>query len=424
MNHLFSRLLEEERKCDSLQSLYSSISNKENELIENIKTIKFELDTLKTPDQTITIEGRPPNRSDVPQFDNSKTPDQPITNGNEPPKRNDMPQLDKSQKFTQDYQDCDIVLLMDSNRRFIDTNRLFPGKKVLTIPCGSITAAFDIIDNPYFKGMDALFIHTGVNDVENDLLDAKTIADHLTKVVLNAREKFPETKLFLSEVTPRSDSLNEKILKINSLLINCLFNISNLKLVIHSNLADQIYFYDDKHFNRYKGIPSLARNLQSCYFNRNQISTHSIIPRFAQRQNIFHNRVIHNQNDMLRRNNIYPSYQAATPVRTTLPSNLYQPSGTPGHFQYMPFPNPDFSLAGPSVPQHQNFRQSNREQSQGNSYSAAVRNHAPHVVSSNQHSQLSYPTNINQNQVFFGELLKQLQDMNKGLNTLITSRDN
>ena len=294
MNHLFSRLSEEERKCDSLQSLYFSISNKENELIENIKTIKFELDTLKTPDQTITIEGRPPNRSDVPQFDNSKTPDQPITNGNEPPKRNDIPQLDKSQKFTQDYQDCDIVLLMDSNRHFIDTNRLFPGKKVLTIPCGSITAAFDIIENSYFKGMDALFIHTGVNDVENDLLDAKTIADHLTKVVLNARKKFPEIKLFLSEVTPRSDSLNEKVLKINSLLKNCLFNISNLKLIIHSNLADQIYFYDDKHFNRYKGIPSLARNLKSCYFSRNQISTHSNIPRFAQRQNIFNNRVIHN----------------------------------------------------------------------------------------------------------------------------------
>ena len=98
LNHLLSRL-EEERKSDSLQSLYSSISNKENGLIENIKTIKFELDTLKPPDQTITIEGRPPNRSDVPQFDHSKTPDQPITSGNEPPKRNDIPQLDKSQNF-------------------------------------------------------------------------------------------------------------------------------------------------------------------------------------------------------------------------------------------------------------------------------------------------------------------------------------
>ena len=135
--------------------------------------------------------------------------------------------------------------------------------------------------------MDALFIHTGVNDVENDLLDAETIADHLTKVVFNAREKFPETKLFLSEVTPRSDSLNEKVLKINSLLKNCLFNISNLKLVILSNLADQIYFYDDKHFNRYKGIPSLVRNLKSCYFNRNQISTHSKIFQDLHKDKIF-----------------------------------------------------------------------------------------------------------------------------------------
>ena len=148
-----------------------------------------------------------------------------------PPNRNDVLQLDKSQKITQDYQDCDIVLLSDSNRRFIDTNRLFPGKKVLTIPCGSITAAFDVTENRYFKGINALFIHNGVNDVENDLLDAKTIADYLTK---------EKTKLFLSEVTPRSNTLNEKVLKINSLLKSCLFNISNFKLVIHSNLAGQI----------------------------------------------------------------------------------------------------------------------------------------------------------------------------------------
>ena len=87
----------------------------------------------------------------------------------------------------------------------------------------------------------------------------------------------------------------------------------------------------------------------------------------------------------------------------------------------MPFPNSDFSLAGP---QHQNFRQLNREQSQGNSYSAAVTNHVPCVASSNQQSQLSYLADINQNQVLFSELLKQLQEMNKESNTLITSHDN
>ena len=105
---------------------------------------------------------------------------------------------------------------------------------------------------------------------------------------------------------------------------------------------------------------------------------------------------------MLRRNNHYPECQAATPVRATLPANSYQPSGTPRHF--CPFQTQIFSLAGPGVTQHQNFRQLNREQIQGNLYSAAATNHVPYVAPSNQQSQLSYPININQNQVHFGDL--------------------
>ena len=86
LNHLFSCLSEEEHKCNSLRSFYISIGNKENELNENIKAIEFQLDNLKTLDQTITIERRPPNKNDEPQFDKLKTPDQTITNEKEHPK--------------------------------------------------------------------------------------------------------------------------------------------------------------------------------------------------------------------------------------------------------------------------------------------------------------------------------------------------
>ena len=115
--------------------------------------------------------------------------------------------------------------------------------------------------------MDAPFIHTGVNDVENDLLDAKTIAKWFLMQEKNFQKQSCSFRKLHQEVTVSTKS--------NSLLKNCPFSISNFKPVIHSNLAGQTYFYDDKQLNRYKGIPSLARNLKSCYFNRNQLSTHS-----------------------------------------------------------------------------------------------------------------------------------------------------
>ena len=71
----------------------------------------------------------------------------------------------------------DIVVLIDSNRRFLNNERLFPGKNVLIKPCGSPETASKILDSPDFDIRESLIIHTGVNDIESRDMDCQAITD-------------------------------------------------------------------------------------------------------------------------------------------------------------------------------------------------------------------------------------------------------
>ena len=68
-----------------------------------------------------------------------------------------------------------IIVLMDSNRRFMDIEASFVNKKLNTIPCGSVQKAKSIIDNPRSQEIDAILIHTGTNDLEDSSLIHKRL---------------------------------------------------------------------------------------------------------------------------------------------------------------------------------------------------------------------------------------------------------
>ena len=89
-----------------------------------------------------------------------------------------------------------IIVLMDSNRWFMDIEASFVNKKVRTIPCGSVQKAKSIIDNPRFQEIDAILTHTGTNDLEDSSLDSQTIASNLLQVTNNATRKFPSAEVF------------------------------------------------------------------------------------------------------------------------------------------------------------------------------------------------------------------------------------
>ena len=74
--------------------------------------------------------------------DNSKNDDNEISAGSQ--------ELNK--KFS------DIVCLMDSNRQHLEAHRFFPGKRVLFIRCGNVSAARTIIREPRFQVLESSLI--------------------------------------------------------------------------------------------------------------------------------------------------------------------------------------------------------------------------------------------------------------------------
>ena len=62
----------------------------------------------------------------------------------------------------------EIVVIMDSNRKFIVPEKLFPDKKTHILKCGNISLLNRIVEDPYFYDVESIVLHVGVNDVESE----------------------------------------------------------------------------------------------------------------------------------------------------------------------------------------------------------------------------------------------------------------
>ena len=96
--------------------------------------------------------------------------------------------------------------------------------------CGSIESVRRVLSKPRFEHPEALLIDVGLNDIENDKCDAKYIADNLISLAYQAIDLFPDTRVFLSEITPRMDGLNEKVIAMNKIIRNA--PISNISVIV------------------------------------------------------------------------------------------------------------------------------------------------------------------------------------------------
>ena len=157
----------------------------------------------------------------------------------------------------------DIIVLMDSNRRYIDFSYLYPEKQVRVISCGSVERARTIINNPRFLDVEAIVIHTGANDLEDDSLSS-SIANTLIEISETALNRFPNSKILLSEITPKRDEFHLKGMEVNSMVKGAIMSI-NFQLVCHSNLSKESLFFDKKHLNKFRVVPMMAKNIGECF---------------------------------------------------------------------------------------------------------------------------------------------------------------
>ena len=67
---------------------------------------------------------------------------------------------------------------------------------------------------------------------------------------MKIRDSHPDIKIILSEITPRFDSLNKDVLRLNAKIFNSCKACENIFVVHHNNLRKEEFYYDNKHLKK------------------------------------------------------------------------------------------------------------------------------------------------------------------------------
>ena len=171
------------------------------------------------------------------------------------------PPLHQSQEG--DNSKPEIILLMDSNGKFIDPNKFIYNKSVDKYFTPTIASAIETITNKSFDNPSTLVIHTGTNDIEHSTLDY-CFENFQTLIELTA-QKYPATKIVISSLIARKDSYENKRPQLNN-RISRIHPFPNVHFVSNENINQEM-LHDSKHIKRRK-IGILVTNLKDCIFNR------------------------------------------------------------------------------------------------------------------------------------------------------------
>ena len=176
---------------------------------------------------------------------------------NPPNPLNPNPHLDANSSptnHTRRDRDMEMLVLMDSNNKFVDWDRFFSfvrGPKHCTFT-GSLYETETIIDtDEVTRKIDYVVISIGVNDL--DTKSAEEVLTQLKRVIELLRNKHEHPKVIISEATPRRDDRDDELKKYNDILKEYVDEHDYLFLAKQSKLRteDGRHYYDDKHFTQY-----------------------------------------------------------------------------------------------------------------------------------------------------------------------------
>ncbi|KAJ8332491.1 hypothetical protein SKAU_G00422800 [Synaphobranchus kaupii] len=107
---------------------------------------------------------------------------------------------------------AEVVLLMDSNGKHLDTWRMFPGRRVSSVRCANTEQALQLLKRDTLGTPVCILIHTGANDLR--ALQQHT-ARAVRKVAVRATQEFPDSRVVISTLLPRADTPPHIITSIN-----------------------------------------------------------------------------------------------------------------------------------------------------------------------------------------------------------------
>ena len=158
-----------------------------------------------------------------------------------------------------DKNNLEILMCIDSNRKFLNFRILWTLDGSKRIPCSTISNLKNIVRDLKIKTLKYIYISCGCNDL--DTKEPTQVADDLKAIIADLKIKFTGIKIIISEITPRKD--------IDETVIECILMIANLRndvdvfLVEHNNLRDETFtmMHDNKHIHR-RAIPLFASNIK------------------------------------------------------------------------------------------------------------------------------------------------------------------
>ena len=86
----------------------------------------------------------------------------------------------------------------------------------------------------------------------------------MINVIELCKGKYPDVKMYISGITPRRDSLNEKVKEVNSLLKDNIHRkkLLNVFFIDNDSLDNEELLYGNKHLKKDSGVRILASNFK------------------------------------------------------------------------------------------------------------------------------------------------------------------
>ena len=198
-----------------------------------------------------------PSSLDSTQYDSTLTPDASTSSA-----ASDQP-CPSQLTFTPEEQAPQVVLLADSNGKFLDTSRLFPGRKVLSKRCSTTGQAIKLLKKETLGSPQCLVIHTGTNDVHSLRKDT---AGAMKKMAEQASMEFPDTRIVVSTLLPRTDTPPHVIHDINMEVRRGCSTLPNVHLAFHPTIGTWD-LYDGLHLHKEK-VGIFAKTLKDAALGR------------------------------------------------------------------------------------------------------------------------------------------------------------
>lgn len=212
-----------------------------------------------TSDSQNTGNQHPPLSAARPDPDSSQPPQRPLSGSSTQQHQS----LSHSSQTPTNTEEAEIALLIDSNGKFIDINKLFPQHRAAKFWCPTTNKALELLTESQLGRPSHIIIHTGTNDLRRQ---QDRVSDSLKAVVEKARKNFPNSKIILSTLLQRKDFHPNTIHKINSSISRHCALLPNVHLAHHPDL-DTDCLYD--HVHLYKSLVNiLAKRLKDITLNR------------------------------------------------------------------------------------------------------------------------------------------------------------